>query len=1306
MHKSTDRRRRAWLGLGCLVALEALHAAQNLVRNSSFEEGLAAWALWHEDGAAAEARLAREEPRHGPTAITVRSANGRAVLHSEPIPVRGDTDFTLSAYARTRGATEAALAVWVSAEEAALDRSWSPDAADRGGNVLANPAFENGPQGWQLWHADPAVSSGGVGPGGRAGGQAFRVVNPGSEGANLHSDPVPCQAGTAYRLAVYAKVRAGNGVGIALWARDAAGKTLSYAVERTLELPAEVPEFRRFALTVTAPPESAELKAHLVNNGGEVWWDDCQLSPLSADVGYEVRSYLDLPAEQPAWARFKHIVHTPPACRSMRVLLLSGGEEVTWDAVQVEAGRDATPYSHVLSPADANLLPNSGFEDGSQGWTLWRQAPDQSAGGVEADCGRGGGRAFLVRSRAPGGANLYSDPVPCRPGTTVTLSAFARVVGGQGVQVALWGIDGDGKTLAYEIEGHTALPADVPRYTRFAKTVLLPERTVGLKAHLVCNGGEVWWDDVQLEAAPTASPYVPGPRYEVLRPSWGPATVEYTQAIIREARLRDVLAQTERLADYAVDAQRAVLADGLAAARQAVDAVTRAVGASFLVPPYRTLDHTALDQLADSAGEQLMALWRELGHDPATVFAPWAPGPLPANVDRDQLAREFLIFPCFTRPDFLRGEGNWEVLAPFRFRLVSGWWGLGCYAAGNLRADEMAAVLALCRQHGYPCDIALDPAQAVASALGSGEEYFLHNAEGGWSPVGNCHNTVSIWHPEVRRLGARFAERVAARFAAEAAVVAYEMTNEPSLTIEQHQHGYDYRPAGVGGYEPAAVSAWRAWLQTKHGSLAELNRRWRTAHASFAEITPPADLRPPSPATGSQPVPTGPLHDFQAFRAESHAEWFRLCLEAFRRGDPRKAVVSQFYSPAIERKDAAVDLRSLAEDVPWGFYGTHDWPGGRPAVESLYAVAMNRRARLPHWEDEFIWSQWERKGTAEPVMRAALERNLWRQIAWGKRGISLFNLESEWAHDSPQNWNNSLLNLEADLEVPRYCTGILPTIERKVHGFREILYATELGPVAVAILRPTASTLVAIPDGRVRQEAVAVAEALLRRHELPLLVPEEHLADNTAALAGVRLLVAPWAVHVPVAVQEQLLAWVREGGVLACSGPFGLFDEYGTPAGLVLRAGFGEPDWRYDQTNQRWQGRGVAAGAGGFATAACGRGRMVLSLEPFASPARLEALAALQASLIPIPLIETTVPDLEVLPRQNAASEQFLFVTNLNAREARQGDIRVRGRFAAVTELSGDARPQVPARPMGAATVLPIRLAPGGAVFLRLGRPE
>ena len=35
--------------------------------------------------------------------------------------------------------------------------------------------------------------------------------------------------------------------------------------------------------------------------------------------------------------------------------------------------------------------------------------------------------------------------------------------------------------------------------------------------------------------------------------------------------------------------------------------------------------------------------------------------------------------------------------------------------------------------------------------------------------------------------------------------------------------------------------------------------------------------------------PTGPIHDFQTFRAESHADWFRLCLEAMHAGDEKKA---------------------------------------------------------------------------------------------------------------------------------------------------------------------------------------------------------------------------------------------------------------------------------------------------------------------------------------------------------------------------------------------------------------------------------
>jgi hypothetical protein len=1290
------------LSLGCVVS-----QAGNLVPNSSFEAGLRGWALWRGEGSTAEARLLEAGARHGAASVCVATGGGRAILHSDPLPARGEADYTLSAYARTQEAQGARLSLWVLGKDASA-APWSPE--DESGapaaNGLANPGFEEGNAGWSLWHADAAVSSGGAADGGRGGGRAFLVLNPGTQGANLHSDPVPCQAGGVYTLAVYAKVRGGKGVAIAGWARDRAGKTLSYSIGGSVGLPADVPEFRRFTVTFVAPPGSTELKAHLICNGGEVWWDDCRIVARTATLGYELAGYLDLPADQPAWARFKHIVRTPAGCTALKVLLTAEAGTVHWDAVQIEPGRDTTPYEHCLPPAGANLLPNSGFEDGGRGWTLWHQFPGRSSGGVVDGVGRGGGLAFRVVNPGTGGANLHSDPVPCTPGARLTLSAQVRTRGAKGVQVAAWGVDGSGETVDYGIDGATPVPDEVPEYSRFSKTFTVPDTVAGIKAHLICNGGEVCWDEVQIEAAPAASDYVPGPRRERLPTPPSAVAVAYTQALLSEARLRDVLAQTQRLVDYAPAVRQAGLQPALTAAGKAVDAVSEAIGAPYLVPSYREADYAAVGALAEGAGIALAALWRDLGQDPTGVLAPWAPPRLPANEGARELAREFLIFPCFTRPLFFEGEGNWEVLAPFGFRVVSGWWWVGSDVEGRPQTAQLDAVVRTCREHGYVCDIGIDPASEAARALGNREEFFLHNAEGGWSPGGNCHNTVNPWHPEVRRVAQAFAENLARHYAQEAGILSYEMTNEPSLTIEKHVHGYEYQPAGVGCYSPPARAAWQAWLQERYGTVAELNRRWRSAYAALADIAPPPDLRPPLPARGDQPVDVGALHDFQTFRAAGHAAWFRLCLEAFQRGGSGKAVISQFYSGPMDRKEAAVDLRAMAEEAPWDIYGTHDWPGDRPAVESLYAVSMDRRAQRPHWEDEFIWSQWEKKGTPEPVMRAALERNLWRQIAWGKRGISLFNLESEWAHDSAENWNNSLLNLEADLEIPRYCTGVIPTIERKVNGFKDVLYETQLGPTDIAILRPTAATLVAAPDERVRNEGTAIAAHLLRGHALPLMVPEEHLVAAPEALAGIKVLVAPWAIHVPAPVQEAVLTWVRAGGTLVVSGPFGLFDEHGNPAGVLLRESVGPTlVWTYDAKQELWVATRAGAPTEPMLQADCGQGRVVIAREPFVTPERLARLDAVYHGAVPVPLVQTALANLEILPRQNAAGELFLFVVNLDARAACQGEVTVRGEYATVTDLTCEARPSAPVAVGEGKTRLPLRLAPGGALFLRLGLP-
>lgn len=1314
------------------VAAGAASAAPNQLPNSSFEQGEAGWSLWHEVPGVSSGGVTDEAARHGQRCFRLQNRESQeAVLHSDPVPVQGGADYTLSAYARTDSAEGVRIALWALSrdqlermrEQGGAPTAWT--AGPDGEGILPNGGFEGGAGGWRLWHQFPGRSSGGPVSGqGRNGGVAFHVVNDGSGGANLHSDPVPCEPNATYTLTVSARVRDGRGVRIGGWALDGEGGTLSYAVDGSTELPSNVPGYRGFVKTFVTPANCVQLKAHLTCNGGEVWWDDCRLVLQGESLSFELPYGADLPADQPAWARFKCVVRAPENCAALKVLLISHGGTAWWDAVQLERGRDAGPYRSGPTVGEAgadgrNLLSNSCFEDGEADWDLWHQFPGRSSGEVTAGAGRDGSRAFHVLNPGDGGANLHSEPVLCEPGSTYTLSVYARVKDGRGVAVGGWGVDRRGQVISYALEDVAELPSQVPRFTRFTKTFTAPPDCVLLKAHLICDGGEVWWGDCQLEKGEGPTAYVAGPRVDLLPPREGPQAVAYARAIVREARLRDVLAQTERLVAYAGAARAAQVHASPADARRAVAQVSEMLGAAYLVPDYRSVDYAALDGLTDRAEARLTETWRSLGHDPAGIFDEWRPEPLPGNMDKRALAREFLIFPCFTSDLFFSGGCDWGLLEPFGFRVVSGWWGVSFTRERRLRPAGMDRVIETCAAHGYRCDIAVDPADAAATLLRQrlGDAIYLHNAQGEWSPQGNCHNTINIWHPEVRALATDCLGQIAAHYADNPGVLSYELINEPSLAIERHEHGYRYEPIGVGGYSEPARAAWREWLRRRYGTIEALNARWRSDYGGFDEVAPPADLSAPIPRDARTPVGTGAVHDFQSFRAESHGDWFSLCIEAMHRQDPRKAVIAQFSTSPVDRKEGAVDLRLMAEDVPWDFYGTHDWPGEGPATVSLYVVSMNRRAQLPHWEDEFIWSQWERKGTPEPVMRAALERNLWRQIAWGKRGISLFNLETEWLHDAPGNWNNSMMNIEADLEVPRYSTGVIPTIERKTNLFKDVLYGTSIEAPDVALLRPTVATLVSAPELSARNESIAIAERLLAEHYMPLMIPEEHIISGFDDLSDVTVLIAPWAVNVPDALQERLLEWVESGGVLFATGPFGLFDEYGNPSGTLLAKTLGDLSWQYDAEGGRWhadlerpgrevQGRAVPDSETPLLMAGHGRGRVYLWPEPMRSAQRLDVLRMVLEEAVPVPYVRTDLARIEIVPRVGPSGERYLFVTNLDPRQACEGEVLVRGRFRRVVDLSCEARPQVPVVGEEGVTRIPLKLRPGGAVFLSLGRNE
>ncbi len=918
-----------------------------------------------------------------------------------------------------------------------------------GPNLLPNSSFEEGEAGWVLWHEKPGVTSGGVeSEAAFLGDRAFRVSSPGDAWANLHSDPFPCQPGAQYTLSVYAHITDGQEVAIALWGLDEAGELVAHGIAGNSVLPDHCPTWGHYRKTAFAPENCTQLKAHLLSRGGEV----------------------------------------------------------IWDAVKIEASREATAYSDgpaLVGDGPRNLLWNPGFGLGTEGWVLWHQDAGQSDGGVEDG-------VYAVRNHGTGGANLYSDDVPCEPGETYTLSVWAKTQGARNVQIAGWARDAAGETLDYSIDEGTSVADDVVEYTRFTSTFRAPAGAAALRAHFVCNGGEVWWMDPQLEKGDAATEFDPGlPVYDFDTPARRQLARTYAEAIVREARLADLVQQCERLATYSTG-----VAMASAEAEVLLTELRAALQAAYLVPDFAVLDYARIAELGAGLETKLSEAWQAAGLE-APSFEPWQPA-LPAPLNKSTLAREILIFPCFTRQYHHRGDADWGVLEPFGFRLVSGWTGVGVLADGQRAYEANDQFLQANAEHGYGTDVAVDPA-AIARWLhgpDEDEQVFLQSADGEWSPSGNCHNTINIWHPRVREEGKRLLTEYARRYGDDPNVVAIELTNEPSLTIEKRVEGYQYERVGVGGYSEAAREAWRGWLAKTHGTIDTLNARWNADYPAFAEVDPPADLVPPDPTSSSEPVACGAISDFQRFRAESHAEYFREMVGALRQGNPNAPVMSQLHHARFGRKDAAIDLHLMATVPGWDYLGTHDWPGDRPAVLSLYAASMNRYAKLPHWEDEFIWSQWERKGTPEPVMRAAVTRNLWRQIAWGKRGISLFNLESEWLHDSPASWNNSMLNIEADMLVPRYCTGAIPTVERKANLLREALIDTELANQGVAVLVPMRSVYGAAPDGRVERDGAEIAAALLARHWTPFMVPEERIVDGTEDLSQLEAIIAPWAVNV------------------------------------------------------------------------------------------------------------------------------------------------------------------------------------------------
>ena len=150
---------------------------------------------------------------------------------------------------------------------------------------------------------------------------------------------------------------------------------------------------------------------------------------------------------------------------------------------------------------DRNLLANPSFERGIENWRFWEQFPGEPSGRVDTSAGKFGRASFRVENPGRGGANLFSDNVPCEPGKPYTISVYVRTKGIAKAGITAWAIAEDAEaTIAYSIGSAVTLPPDeMPVFTRFRHMFITPPDCRYVRAHLTCTGGTVWWDAAQIE---------------------------------------------------------------------------------------------------------------------------------------------------------------------------------------------------------------------------------------------------------------------------------------------------------------------------------------------------------------------------------------------------------------------------------------------------------------------------------------------------------------------------------------------------------------------------------------------------------------------------------------------------------------------------------------------------------------------------------------------------------------------------------------------------------------------------------------
>jgi hypothetical protein len=567
----------------------------------------------------------------------------------------------------------------------------------------------------------------------------------------------------------------------------------------------------------------------------------------------------------------------------------------------------------------------------------------------------------------------------------------------------------------------------------------------------------------------------------------------------------------------------------------------------------------------------------------------------------------------------------------------------------------------------------------------------------------------NIFNPRVRDFMRNYCETQGRYFHDDPSLVCYDYTGEPHPYASDPKTG---RPE-YGGLNESAIAAFREFLTDKFKTIAELNRAWKSSYKGFDEIKPPPDpyVTLPEKAT--------PLsYEFERFRCKAQTDYWKLVYDGYRKHDAKKPIeahASMYMSGwPVQAMDAYQMLKTGVAD--WIDMHQNNFPPNLPEQIYLYSLCK-LTGRVPV-QFEYIWT-FPRTGpfneSNEYDFRATCEASVWRNIVWGKRALVFFDFSYEWP-----GYRNGLYDKNVGYSILRSSACVVPAIKRQVLRFNEMFLNTEVEDPPIIVMQPSASVWNSPPihphDGFSfhTNAAMHVHELLFPRNYPFLYVPEEAVLDDGYNLAKHRVIVLPQAPYLPIRMTDALLAWVRDGGTLICTGIPGIWSPYGETDMRLVNEVFGKSkvdDTEHGRWHWQWQlpnGKpdveyAIKDGAGNVVTARAryGKGTVLIAANGFDRPdARKRFYDAVDGAIRQRPA--TCAHDAFELTIRSGKGGRYLCVLNPDTRAVREDEVVVSGNYPGSLDLGVGSGVQVPAKVLDGVTRFKLRLHPGESTVVEL----